>query len=712
LSRLRQFAASNQLQFLILNIDAFNKSVNIIHRQQEALSGRRPIEFIQACRPIVIIDEPQNMEGEQARQALETLSATCTLRYSATHRNVYNLVYRLDPVRAYDLRLVKRIEIDSVLEEADFNRAWIKVESIVATRAKVTATLSIDALGPSGVGRRSVRISKGGVDLYELSGEREPYRGYIVDHVDAASGYVAFTNGLVLSTGDAQGGNRDDLMKAQVTETVHEHFEKELSVRRKLPEGRRLKVLSLIFIDRVANYVPEEGKIRRWFVDAYAELSAKPRYAELRLPSVEAAHNGYFAVSKGRPKDTSGETSADDEAYVLIMRDKERLLSLDEPLRFIFSHSALREGWDNPNVFQLCTLNETKSDLKKRQEIGRGLRLPVDESGDRCTDPSINRLTVIANESYDDFARDLQKEIEEESGVVFEGRISNRRERKAARLKKGWRVDAEFVALWERIKHKTRYAVTYKTVDLIEKAAKTVADMLPVAGPSITAKKVDLRIAKDGVVVDSLLSVRARAVETDVESIPDAIGYLQRETELTRGTIAEILIRSGRLSDLLVDPQEFLDRALRAVRQTMQEYMVAGIKYERIDGSAYEMYLFEQQELESYVSRLMKVERSIYDVIECESEVERRFARELDAREDIDLFLKLPRWFKVETPLGTYNPDWGIVKAGKLYLVRETKATLEELRLRGVEWGKIQCGKAHFDELGVDFMAVTSAHEV
>ena len=684
----------------------------MIHREQETLSDRRPIEFIQACRPIVIIDEPQNMEGEQARQALETLSATCTLRYSATHRNLYNLVYRLDPVRAYDLRLVKRIEIDSVLEEANLNRAWIKVETIEATRAKVTATLSIDALGPSGVARKRVRISKNGVDLYELSGEREIYRGYVVDHVDAGSGYVAFTNGVVLSKGDAQGGNRDDLMRAQVAETVHEHFEKELSIRRKLPEGRRLKVLSLIFIDRVANYVPEEGKIRRWFVDAYAEFSTKPRYAELRLPPVGAAHNGYFAVSKGRPKDTSGDTAADDEAYALIMRDKERLLSLDEPLRFIFSHSALREGWDNPNVFQICTLNETKSELKKRQEIGRGLRLPVDESGERCTDPSINRLTVVANESYEDFARALQNEIEEECGVAFEGRVANKRERKAARLKKGWRVDADFVALWDRIKHKTRYAVAYRTVDLIEKAAKTVADMLPVASANITARKVDLRIGKDGVVVDSLLSVRARTVDAHLDSIPDAIGYLQRETELTRGTIAEILIRSGRLGDLLIDPQEFLDRALKAVRQTMQEFMVAGIKYERIGGSAYEMYLFEQQELESYVSRLVKVERSIYDLIECESDVERRFAKELDAREDIDLFLKLPRWFKVETPLGTYNPDWAIVKAGKLYLVRETKATVEELRLRGVEWAKIQCGKAHFDELGVDFMAVTSAGEI
>jgi type III restriction enzyme len=716
LSRLRQFAASNQLQVLVVNIDAFNKTVNVINKEQDKLSGRKPIDFLRACRPIVIIDEPQNFESDLARQAIDSLAPTCTLRYSATHRNRYNLVYRLDPVRAYDLRLVKRIEVDSILDEADFNKPFIAVESIEPSRTKVTAALVIDLAGASGPVRKSVRVSRNGVDLFDLSGERDAYRGYIVDQIDAGSGYVAFTNGVVLSVGESQGGSRDDVMKAQVRETVREHLEKELAVRKKLPAGRRLKVLSLFFIDRVANYVPTDGQIRLWFVGAYNEFASLPRFKELSLPPVDAVHGGYFSETKGQARDTSGTSQADDDAYALIMRDKERLLSLEEPLRFIFSHSALREGWDNPNVFQICTLNETKSEVKKRQEIGRGLRLPVDESGARCGDMSINKLTVVANESYEQFARDLQTEIEDECGVKFEGRIANKRERKKAQLKKGWRLDGDFLALWERIKHRTRYSVAYSTDDLVTKAAAGIAEMPSVAKAKIVTKKAELNIDRSGVVT-TLQSVKEATIEGGPECLPDVLGYLQRETELTRSTITRILVDSGRLGDLLVDPQEFLDRTLRVLRAVMQDFMVLGVKYERIAGSEYEMFLFEQQELDGYLSRMLQVRKSIYDLIEYDSDVERRFAEELDARDDIRLFIKLPRWFSIDTPVGTYNPDWGIVKhaqgeAPKLYLVRETKGTLEQLKMRGLEWAKLNCGKAHFKELGVDFKHVTSAAEV
>ncbi|MBM4074635.1 MAG: DEAD/DEAH box helicase, partial [Planctomycetes bacterium] len=611
LSRLRQFAASNQLQILIVNIDAFNKAVNVINKEQDKLSGRKPIEFLRACRPIVIIDEPQNVESELARQAIESLSPTCTLRYSATHRNLYNPVYRLDPVRAYDLRLVKRIEVDSVLDEENFNKPFIAVETIEPSRSKVTAKLVLDVMGPMGPVRKTVKVSRNGVDLFDVSGERDAYRGYIVDEIDAGNGYVSFTNGVVISQGDSQGSSRDDVMKAQVRETVREHLEKELAVRKTLPEGKRLKILSLFFIDRVANYVPTEGKIRKWFVAAYGECVSLPRFKDLGLPPVEAAHGGYFSETKGQARDTSGYSAADDDAYALIMRDKERLLSLEEPLRFIFSHSALREGWDNPNVFQICTLNETVSEVKKRQEIGRGLRLPVDESGERCIDAKLNTLTVIANESYEKFAAQLQTEIEDECGVRFEGRIANKRERRKATLRKGWRLDANFLGLWERIKHKTRYSVTYGTDELIARASERIAQMPAVAKAKIVTKKAKLDIDKTGVVA-SLQSTKEATIEDGLDFFPDALGYLQRETELTRATITKILIESGRLGDMLVDPQEFLDKALGVLRTVMQEFMVHGVKYERIDGAEYEMYLFEQQELDGYLSRMLEVRKSIY----------------------------------------------------------------------------------------------------
>ncbi len=656
-SSLRQFATSNQLQILIINIDAFNKPTNnVIHQENDRLSGHKPIEFIRATNPVVIMDEPQNMESAPAKAAIEGLNPTCTLRYSATHRNLHNLVYRLTPVDAYDMKLVKRIEVDSVLDEADFNQPFISVGSINATKTRISAKLAIDVRDRGGPKRKNVTVSRNGVDLFDLSGEREIYRGYIVDHIDAGNKYVAFANGARLYEGETVGENRDERMRVQVRETVREHLEKELRIFRTLPEERRLKVLSLFFIDKVANYADEDGKIRSWFVEAYEALSKEPQYAPLNPLPVEQVHNGYFARDKTGPKDTGGKTKADDEAYEIIMKDKARLLSPTEPLRFIFSHSALREGWDNPNVFQICTLNESRTEMRKRQEIGRGLRLPVDASGERSFDPNVNKLTVVANESYADFASALQTEIEEETGVEFKDRIVNKRERRRANLKKGWRLDEDFKGLWERIKHKTRYSVDYDTRELISRASKAVGEMPPILAPKIVAEKRGLDITEEGVGT-SLLSFREQAASHGAERVPDILGYIQRETELTRGTIVEILVGSGRLGDAKVNPQRFMDAATRAIRRALDELMVDGIKYERIAGAEYEMLLFEEKEIDGYENRMMEVEKSIYDAIEFDSGPEEAFARDLDSREDIKLFVKLPPWFTVETPIGTYNPD-------------------------------------------------------
>ncbi|OJW56236.1 MAG: DEAD/DEAH box helicase [Thiobacillus sp. 65-1059] len=713
-SRLRQFAGANALQVLVMNIQAFDKKdIAVIHKENDRLSGRKPIEFIQAANPIVIMDEPQNMETDTAKAAIASLNPLCTLRYSATHRNPYNLIYRLDPVKAYDLKLVKRIEVDSVMDDPEFNQPYIEVQSITATTTKITAKLVIDVNGRDGPSRKTIQVSSAGVDLFDKSGEREQYRDYIVDEINAGDGSISFTNGLVLYVGQTHGGRTHEVMRVQIREAVKEHFEKELRIHRTQPAGQRLKVLSLFFIDRVANYASENGKIRHWFTEAYREIAAQPKYKELKPLAVEQVHNGYFAAYKGIPKDTRGDTQADDEAYELIMRDKERLLNLDEPLRFIFSHSALREGWDNPNVFQICTLNETSSEIKKRQEIGRGLRLPVMENGERCFDPSINRLTVIANESYDEFARKLQTEIEEECGVKFEGRISNKRDRRTAKLVEGWRLNENFKELWNRIKHHTRYSVQYKTTDLITRAAERLAGMDKIEAAKIQVRKVGIEITNGGLST-RLLATNSAHVDYEDRKIPDLLGYLQNKTELTRSTLAQILIQSGRLGEVQENPQMFLDQALSAIQRELHELMIKGIKYERINGSEYEMLLFEEKELSGYLSNMLEVDKSIYDVVLWESDVEREFAEAMSSREDIRLFVKLPAWFKIETPIGTYNPDWAIVKENdeKVYLVRETKSTKEELKLRGSEWAKIQCGKAHFDALGVDFAHVTKATEV
>jgi type III restriction enzyme len=712
LSVLRLFASSNQLQILVLNIDSFNKTANIILRENDTLGGLRPIDFIRACHPIVIIDEPQNMESDQAKAAIGTLNPLCTLRYSATHRNLYNLVYRLDPVGAYDLGLVKHIEVASVLEDENISKPYLHLESVVAKRATVRAKLVLSVRSPKGLKRRAVIVSQPGFDLHALT-DRAEYEGYVVEAIDAESGCIAFRNGVSLVVGEKQGGTTEEVMRAQIQVAVLEHLEKELFVKTHLPAGKRVKVLTLFFIDRVANYAEVNGKIRKWFVAAYEESSRRGRYRSLTLPTTAKVHGGYFARVKGIARDTTGDSPADDEAYALIMRDKERLLSLDEPLRFIFSHSALREGWDNPNVFQICPLNESRSEVKKRQEIGRGLRLSVDESGSRCRDQAINRLTVVANESYDEFARALQTEIQEECGVDFRDKIHNRRDRKPVSLKKGWNNNSDFVELWNRIKHKTRYSVQLNSQELVKKAAFAISQLPPAMPVKIVAKKDDLIIGRTGI-TGRTTTIRHLMVEHGDVDIPDVLSFLQRGVELTRGTLTRILVESNRLGDLLVNPKEFMERTLRVIKSVLRELMVDGIQYERIGSGIYEMRLFEDRQLDGYISRMLNVRKSIFDQIEFDSAVERQFAEELEAREDIRLFLKLPAWFTVETPLGSYNPDWAIVKGRekRLYLVRETKGSIDKSALRGEELGKILCGKAHFSILGVDFQAVSSASEI
>ena len=705
-SKLRQFSASNQMQLMVMNIQAFDKSSTVIQNTKDQMNGRRPIEFIQHARPVVVLDEPQTLATELRTKAIESLNPLCTLRYSATHEDYFNLVYRLDPVKAYDLRLVKRIEVDSVVDGGDFNRPYIAVKAITATASRIAAKVVIDVEGASGCKRKAVTVTQES-DLFALSGERENYRGYEVDLIDAGNQYLQFKNGVSLAVGVTHGGRTDEVLRIQVRETIREHFDKELRIAQ-LPPEQRMKVLSLFFVDRVAHYAEPDGKFRQWFVELYQEFAKQSRYAPLNPMPVEQVHNGYFAADKGKAKDSSEgrATKADDEAYNLIMRDKERLLSTGEPLRFIFSHSALREGWDNPNVFQICTLREISTERERRQTIGRGLRLPVRENGERCFDPLINRLTVVANESFKEFAKKLQDEMQNECGVNFEGRILNKRERRKGILKKQRLLDPDFQNLWDKIKRRTRYAVKFDTTDLVSRSAGELRGMPEIKAPAIRREKHELFMSqKEGVFGEERAAQTIRAPDYSAP-IPDLLGYLQRATELTRPTLAEILEKSARLGEVTRNPQQFLEHAVGAIQKSLHDLMVQGIEYERIADAEWEMHRLESEELESYVSRLLEVQNSIYDVVEYESKVEYEFAKTLDARKDIKLFFKLPDWFKVETPLGTYNPDWAIVREdqdgqNKVYLVRETKGTKDWLKIPDIQRKKIECGKAHFKAVGL-----------
>jgi type III restriction enzyme len=702
-SNLRGFATNNSIQILVINIDSFAKDENVINRPNDKLTGKKPVEFIQSTKPIVIVDEPQNMETEIRKRAIHNLNPLCTLRYSATHTNLYNLMYSLNPVKAYDLGLVKQIEVDSVVSENDFNDSFIQVESINRISNNITAKIKIDVNSLQGVKRKSVTANGKKLDLFELSGKNEKYDGLKIYEIDFGNQQIELSNGITLSVGETQGGMNDEVMKFMIKKTVEEHLRKE-----KHFKGKGIKVLSLFFIDKVKNYREYDangnalqGKYARWFEEIYKEEINKPAFSNLISNAVEELHNGYFSQdNKGRVKDTGGETQADDDTYKLIMQEKERLLDISTPLRFIFSHSALREGWDNPNVFQICTLNETKSEIKKRQEIGRGLRLPVNQSGQRIFDPNINKLTVVANERYEDFARALQKEIEEDCGVDFSGRTKN--DKKKVNYRKGFEADPRFLQIWEKIKFHTKYTVDYSTNKLIDEAAKSIQEMPETKKPRVRSTKQKVLITDEGI-SGQLLSDSGNDDYEKRMDIPDILSYIQNKTELTRDTILQILIKSGRLHELLVNPQMFMDNAVIAIKDKLHSLMIDGIKYKKIGNSFYEMCLFDDSDLEIYIDQFTHTvsapDKTIYEnYIPLDSKVESDFARDCETSTNIEFYFKLPYWFEITTPIGKYRPDWAVVFEGerKIYFVAETKSAGQELR--GSEAMKIKCCEAHFEE--------------
>ena len=424
LSDVRQFATSSNIEVMIINIDAFKKAENIINQAQDRLNGETAMGFIQNTHPIVIIDEPQSVDNTpKAKEAIATLNPLCVLRYSATHREKINLLYRLTPVDAYQMGLVKQIAVSSNQIAGGFNQAYVRLLSVSNDKG-FKARVELDVKGKTGTVTRKAMTVKPGDDLFLLSGQRELYEGYTVAGIDCTPDFehIEFGNTQEVKLGKAIGDVDENIVKkAQIRRTIETHLDKEL---RYLEKG--IKVLSLFFIDKVDKYRHEDGThgiYATMFEECYQELMAKPKYAVLQerfTTDVSKVHNGYFSQDKkGRLKDTKGDTQADDDTYNTIMRDKEWLLSFECPLRFIFSHSALREGWDNPNVFQVCTLIEQKSTFTCRQKVGRGLRLCVNQDGERIEDKNINVLHVMANESFSEFASTLQKEIEDETGVKF-----------------------------------------------------------------------------------------------------------------------------------------------------------------------------------------------------------------------------------------------------------------------------------------------------
>ena len=731
LSQIRQFALSDSVEIMVMTIDSFNKSSNVIRQTTDRLQGETPIHLVQATRPILILDEPQNMVSELRVQALAALDPLFALRYSATHRNPYNLIYRLTPYEAYQQGLVKRIEVAGVEQEDDVNPVFIRVEDIQSQKRTLTARVVVHKLMKNGTVKEQSMKVKPGDDL-QAKTSLSQYDGYTVDEISLSGDFVRFLNGVEVSKGESRGPDKAAIFEAQIRYTIEEHFRKQDRLR-----PSNIKVLSLFFIDRVDNYIHEDGMIRRLFNKCFNELKEKyPNYSDTDVETVQAAYFAQRRLKGGEliyEDSKTGESQKDTEAYDLIMKDKERLLSFEEPTSFIFSHSALREGWDSPNVFQICTLNQTASEMKKRQEIGRGVRLAVNQLGDRVRDERINVLTVVANESYASYVQGLQTEIEEEYGT--EGLSlppTNARKPAIARLQKEYTLKPEFRKLWKRIKHKTRYAVTIDTEKLISEVVNDL-DEAKISDPRITITKGDMQVEKveEARVFSAKQASGTRTVSNlagsyslpnMVEMIAYMLEYTTPPMRLTRRTLLEILRRTQKRQPALDNPHEFAAVCTRIIREKLKDQLVDGVRYEKIN-EWYEMSQLDL-EIETLAEYLIPAERSLYDPVICDSKNEKQFVEGLENRKDVKLYLKLPSFFKVPTPIGSYNPDWAIVVEDidefgqptgkeKFYLVRETKDTINLDELRPDEKRKINCGKKHFGEaLGVDYEVVNDPYDL
>lgn len=807
------YARSDDVELLITTIDSFKRQDTHMNREQEDLGWQKPIDVLANVQPIVIIDEPQSNMGAAGKAAIDRINALFTLRYSATHRRgeFYNLMYSLSPVDAHKENLVKTVYVRSAGLDGAASKPYIKLLDI---RTRPTggpeAKLDIDKR-INGFIQKKQQWVKDNTDL-EILTENDAYRGFVLDGISAREGseHISFEGSSDdLYIGDAMGGFDDQVMRAQIRSTIAAHLERE-----KVLKDRGIKVLSLFFVDKVSSYLDVDdagnqipGKIQKWFVEELKEQLDKDRYRDLYSEfEIKDLYDAYFSVLKKKKSGEEliveeGSVSSSDyklaeaEAFERIMRDKKGLLDMSKPLRFIFSHSALKEGWDNPNVFQICMMRDANSPLDRRQTIGRGLRLPVDQSGVRSFDKTINQLTVIANESYEEFAANLQKEYVSE-GVVFgkirsnafarlidvdtdkeigfekskeiwqslvdngfvsaSGELTDKftpgvlgfelglpehlkdfdkevqdamqdyqlknivKEDKPVKVKYSKQIlrNDDFNELWDKINQKTTYRVDFSTEDLIDRAVELVANMPKIQPVRVVMKEGKLQYTQGGIEGADVAGSRTMSV-VDVVEVPDIISFLQRETSLTRQTLADILIKSGRLGDLLINPTEFKFAVLTKIREVTQAVQIDKISYTVVPGRSTMSQRKLEEQLEQEVIRqldkiykVQRADRTLSDHIPVDSEVEKGFARKLDQDPNVEVFVKLPGDYKIPTPFGNYNPDWAYVYnlngEKKLHLVRETKHTTDQQELqRETEKAKVACARVHYASIDVDYELAT-----
>lgn len=837
LNQLDNFSSSNGISVMIINTQAFasslkkdgrSKEARIIYSKRDEFGSRRPIDVIKANRPIIILDEPQKMGGDVTQKALKNFNPLFSLNYSATHAKQHNLIYVLDALDAFNKKLVKRIEVKGFeIKNLRGTDSYLYLEQIVLSSKKPPmAKIELEIKYNKSINRET-RILGVGDDIYFVSRKMEQYKGYIVSEIDPLYGTVTFTNGEIIKTGDIVGDiSEKDMRRIQIRETIISHFEKEEKL-----FNMGIKCLSLFFIDEVAKYrqydqdgneiLGEYGQVFEQeyinILNEYIRLSDTPyqKYLKSSCSDVSAVHKGYFSIDKktGRNIDSrlkrGSEFSDDISAYDLILKNKERLLSFEEPTRFIFSHSALREGWDNPNVFQICTLKHSDSNTAKRQEVGRGLRLCVNRNGNRMdvqscgeTVHDVNILTVVASESYKTFVVDLQSDIKTvlydrpnvASSEYFKGKyikvddiptlidentanaiefylIQNGYVDMKRKVTEKYRSDVamktvkdlpeelkpmtegihtliqsvyddsimesmftnghepkvkknplnenffkrEFQALWKEINHKYAYTVKFDSEELIRKAIAYIDQKLFVSELQYTTTVGRQKSEMNEYEIEGFTSFTREKTRTQTFKHAqtskikyDLIGKVADGAILTRKTVAAILqgIRTDKFFMFRNNPEEFISKVIRLINEQKATMIVEHITYDTIEGE-YDSSIFTAEKNTQSFDKAFLAKKSIQDYVftdgSADKSIEKKFAEDLDSAEEVCVYAKLPKTFRIPTPVGNYSPDWAIAfyegKVKHIFFIAETKGTMKSLELRPIEQAKISCAKKLFNEI-------------
>ncbi|NET71477.1 MAG: DEAD/DEAH box helicase family protein [Sphaerospermopsis sp. SIO1G2] len=716
LNQVQSFCVSNHLSIMVMNKQAFDSDKKVINAEDRD-SGNL-LEKLQQVRPIIIMDEPQEgMDTENMQARMAAFNPLFKLRYSATHREPKNVVNRLSPYDAYNMGLVKKIAVLSIHETNTQSNVAIGFKKLNLSASNPTATLVLNVRQKSGdIKSKPVTVKR--LDNLEKKTGNPVYHGWTVDNIGTTDlydgeGFVLFTNGEKITEGSRLGSDKETIFREQIRRTIQTHFRRKKQL---LPMG--IKPLALFFIDRVANYTDVDSLIRRLFIEEYTSLY-RQEYGK-DATDIDSVHKGYFAkTTSGEYTDNQRTMATNKEIYYKILRDKSTLLAEDEPLEFIFSHSALGVGWDNPNVFTICTLNESESQIKKRQEIGRGLRLCVDQHGKRYRDPEetqegkeVNLLTVIPNESYYSFVSTYQDELCEEMGVNAKApKMRNDNKTPVSVRRNEARFTSEdFRLLWEKIARKTRCRVHFREESLIEQGIAALSEI--VTGENtleISLNRWNSMSAED---IEAQHQGATTAALSGRFSTLNVVEELAKNTTLAVSTTAAMIaaLPQAQKTMLARNPMQFMAEATKALRHIVSQELVRLVKYEPLSDTLPLDLFTVEEETKRDITPTPK--RGLYDHIIHDSDIEKRMAQDLDNQHTVRVFLKLPNAYKIPTPIGNYTPDFALViekrnldkpqEESRFYFTIETKGTDRGEKLKPEEWMKIQCAVKHFEALGME----------